>query len=72
MTSKRGCGFGAAANSDSGVGIGATDQNVALVRVAQFGTLDIAAGATITTAPWNGFVGGVIAVRARRRRSTAR
>jgi hypothetical protein len=56
--------FGNAAGSDAGIGVGATDQKVALVRVAQFGALDVAAGATITTAPWNGLVGGVIAIRA--------
>ncbi|MBV8758270.1 MAG: hypothetical protein JO257_13375 [Deltaproteobacteria bacterium] len=56
--------YGASAGSDSGIGTGATDQKVALVRVAQFGQLTIADGASVTTAPWDGLLGGVIAIRA--------
>lgn len=56
--------YGAAAGSDRGIGVGASDQKVALVRVAQFGAFEVSAGASVTTAPWDGLTGGVIAIRA--------
>jgi len=49
---------------DSGIGTGATDQKVALVRVPHFGNLAIGGGVKVTTAPWNGTLGGVLALRA--------
>lgn len=56
--------YGFTANGDAGIGIGPTDQKVALVRVPNFGTLAVTSGAKITTSGWNGFVGGVLAIRA--------
>jgi hypothetical protein len=64
FTTGKTASFGATAGSDAGIGIGATDQKVALVRVAQFGALSVTANATLTTSPWNGLAGGVIALRA--------
>jgi hypothetical protein len=49
---------------DESIGAGPTDQKVALVRVAEFGTLTVADGGTLTTGPWNGTTGGLLALRA--------
>jgi len=56
--------YGFAANGDAGIGVGPTDQKVALVRVPNFGTLAVASGVKVTTSGWNGLVGGVLALRA--------
>jgi hypothetical protein len=56
--------YGAASGSNAGIGVGATDQKVALVRVAEFGELVVAAGGKLGTARWNGLTGGVVALRA--------
>jgi len=56
--------YGFAANGDAGIGVGPTDQKVALVRVPNFGTLAVTSGVTVTTAGWNGLVGGVLAIHA--------
>lgn len=56
--------YGSATDSDDGIGTGASQQRVALVRVPRFGVLDIPALGTLTANPWDGQVGGVIALRA--------
>ena len=56
--------YGAAANSDVGVGTGVTNQKVAVLRVARFGPLTVDAAATLTAAAWNGSTGGVVALHA--------
>jgi hypothetical protein len=56
--------YGATAGSDTGIGIGATDQKVALIRVPQFGALTINSGKVLTARRWNGKVGGVVTLRA--------
>jgi hypothetical protein len=56
--------YGAADGSDTGVGTGATDQKVAIVRVPRFGELTIGASSTLTSGAWNGATGGVLALRA--------
>ena len=56
--------YGAASGSNAGIGIGATDQKVALVRVAEFGELVVGTAGKVTTSRWNGRTGGVIAIRA--------
>jgi len=56
--------YGASSQGDDSIGTGAAQQRVALVRVPRFGVLDVAQLGTITANPWNGQVGGVIALRA--------
>ena len=56
--------YGAVAGADAAVGIGATDQKVALVRVPQFGALTVASGISVTSGRWSGTSGGVLALRA--------
>lgn len=56
--------YGAAAGSDAGVGTGAGDVKVALVRVPRFGSLTVSEGTTLTAAPFNGTLGGILALRA--------
>jgi hypothetical protein len=56
--------YGAQAGSDLGIGVGPLDQKVALVRVPKYGALTIASGAKVTANPWDGFTGGVVALRA--------
>ena len=58
--------YGAASNSDSAIGVGANQQRVALVRVPRFGVLNVADTASLTANPWDGQVGGVVALRAGR------
>lgn len=58
--------YGAASGSDQGIGSGATDQKVALIRVPRFGSLTVAETGVISAAPWDGSRGGVIALRAAR------
>lgn len=50
--------------SNTGLGVTGATQRVALVRVPRFERLVVEAGATITAAPWNGVLGGVVALRA--------
>lgn len=56
--------YGAASGSNAGIGVGATDQKVALVRLAELGELAVGAAGVVTTARWNGLTGGVVALRA--------
>ena len=56
--------YGAASNSDADVGTGQSQQRVALIRVPRFGVLDVRALGTLTANPWDGQLGGVIALRA--------
>jgi hypothetical protein len=41
-----------------------SSHKMVLVRIPRFGTLDIAAGAVLTSSAWNGATGGVLALRA--------
>lgn len=56
--------YGATSDSDDAVGVGANQQRVALIRVPRFGVLDLADTATLTAKPWDGRLGGVVALRA--------
>lgn len=56
--------YGADGASDTGIGVGATDQKVVLLRVAQLGDVTVADVGTVTAGKWNGLAGGVLAVRA--------
>jgi hypothetical protein len=56
--------YGSSSESDASIGTEAAQQRVALVRVPRFGVLDIPALGSLTANPWNGQVGGVIALRA--------
>ncbi len=56
--------YGSVLDSDSGIGTGASDQKVVLVRVPRYGALTIAADAVVTAEAWNGNSGGVLALRA--------
>jgi hypothetical protein len=56
--------YGDGASDDMDIGVGATQQKVALVRVPVFGKLDVPAGASLKTSAWNGLNGGVLAIRA--------
>jgi hypothetical protein len=53
-----------AGGGDAGAAIPAATQRILLARVPHFGFLKVVAGATLTTAPWNGTTGGVLALRA--------
>ncbi|HHH30071.1 MAG TPA: hypothetical protein ENK57_17240, partial [Polyangiaceae bacterium] len=56
--------YGSATGSDSGIGAGEGRQHVALIRVPRYGQLRIGLGATLTANPFDGQVGGVVALRA--------
>jgi hypothetical protein len=56
--------YGATTGGDTGIGTGATDQKVALIRVPQFGALTINEGKTLSVKAWDGALGGVVALRA--------
>lgn len=56
--------FGAGAADDAEIGVTAASQKVAMIRLPRFGTLTIEAGASLTAAPWDGLIGGVVAVEA--------
>lgn len=58
--------YGAFTDTDDGIGTGVGEQRVALIRVPRFGVLDVAEGSSITANPWNGQLGGVVALRAGR------
>lgn len=55
-------GEGVSGNGNIGVGVG--QQRVAVVRVPHFGNVNIDAAGGMSAAPWDGFVGGVLAFRA--------
>lgn len=57
-------GAGGDAGADNGIGTGASDQKVALLRVPQLGELFVPAGVTVKAAPWDGLTGGIVAIRA--------
>lgn len=57
-------GAGGDAGADDGIGTGATDQKVALLRVPQLGELTVPAGVTVKAAGWDGTTGGIVALRA--------
>jgi hypothetical protein len=56
--------YGSGPSNDSGLGVVAASQRVALIRVPRFGKLQIEAGVTVTADPWDGALGGVLALRA--------
>jgi hypothetical protein len=56
--------YGSSAGSDLGIGSGANDQKVALIRVPRFGVLHVGAQGRIIASAWNGTIGGVLALRA--------
>jgi hypothetical protein len=56
--------YGVAPESDEGLGTTAGTQRVALVRVPRFGVLELAESGSVTAAPWDGQLGGVVALRA--------
>jgi hypothetical protein len=58
--------YGSTTDTDDGIGTGLGQQRVALVRVPRFGVLDVAQGSSITANPWDGQLGGVVALRAGR------
>lgn len=58
--------YGASSDTDDSIGTGAGQQRVALLRVPRYGVLDIAELGTITANPWDGQLGGVVALRAGR------
>jgi hypothetical protein len=55
--------YGDAANSDHGLGA-ASSQHVFLQRVPNYQSVNVATGATLVGAPWDGSLGGVLAFRA--------
>jgi hypothetical protein len=55
--------YGSGAMDDAGLGTTAASQRVAIVRVPNFASITIAAGATLTTDAWNGGKGGVLFLR---------
>ena len=57
-------GASAEAGADNGIGTGATDQKVALLRVPQLGELTVPGGVTVNAAAWDGLTGGIVALRA--------
>jgi hypothetical protein len=56
--------YGTGTANDTGIGLSATTQRVALIRVPRFGKLVVNAGKTVTADAWNGTRGGVLALRA--------
>jgi len=56
--------YGVAEDSNAEIGTGSGDQKVALLRVPHFGALTIPDGVTLTSSPWDGSKGGVVALRA--------
>lgn len=56
--------YGAPLGTDQNIGVGASDQKVALIRVPHFGALTIAPNVRVTMARWNGATGGVLVLRA--------
>ncbi len=56
--------YGDPDGTDLAIGPGIAQQKVALVRVPRFGALTIASGTTLTASAWDGFTGGVVALRA--------
>lgn len=58
--------YGAASDDDTAIGTGANQQRVALLRVPRFGVLSVADTASLTANPWDGQLGGVVALRAGR------
>jgi hypothetical protein len=56
--------YGSAASSNAGLGVGATTERVALIRVPSFGRLVVNAGVTVTANAWDGALGGVVTFRA--------
>jgi hypothetical protein len=56
--------YGSAASSNAGLGVDATTQRVALIRVPSFGRLVVNASVTVTANAWDGALGGVVAFRA--------
>jgi hypothetical protein len=55
--------YGSGASDDTGLGTTAADQRVALVRVPNYSSLSVPAGATLTVDAWDGVKGGVLFVR---------
>lgn len=58
--------YGSTSDTDDSIGTGVGQQRVALIRVPRFGVLDVAEGSSITANPWDGQLGGVVALRAGR------
>jgi hypothetical protein len=55
--------YGSSAADDDNLGTTAADQRVVLVRVPNFASISVSAGATLTVDAWNGVKGGVLFVR---------
>ncbi|HEY4107075.1 MAG TPA: hypothetical protein VGM44_24410 [Polyangiaceae bacterium] len=56
--------YGNSANNNNNLGLAATNQRVALIRVPRFGHLIVNAGVTVTANAWDGVLGGVLVLRA--------
>jgi hypothetical protein len=55
--------YGETDTSDDAIGVGPDSQRVVLQRVPVYSRLEIASGAALTAAPWDGQRGGVLAIR---------
>jgi hypothetical protein len=55
--------YGSAAGGDANIGTGAGQQRVVLQRIPTYDDVVVAAGATVTAAPFDGTRGGVVALR---------
>ena len=56
--------YGKNASDDSEVGRNANQQRVSIVRIPRFTNLTIAQGSTITANAWDGYVGGILPLKA--------